>query len=58
MRIPASLVANLDMRPWADRQADVDAPASQALVLFDHLINEPVLPSFLQQDGMFTRSNA
>jgi hypothetical protein len=42
---------DLDMCPRPDGQADIDAAAPQALVLFDHLINEPILPTFLQQDG-------
>src|SRR5512133_505359 len=42
---------DLDMGPRADGQADIDAAAPQALILFDHLINKPILPAFLQQDG-------
>ena len=46
-----ALGRDLDMGPRADSQADIDAAAPQALVLFDHLINESILPAFLQQDG-------
>ena len=38
------------MGPRADGQPDIDAAAAQALVLFDHLIREPILPAVLQQD--------
>ena len=46
-----ALGGNLDMGPGADGQPDIDAAAPQALVLFDHLLREPILPALLQQDG-------
>ena len=46
----SALGGNLDMGPRADGEADVDAAAAQALILFDHLSREPVLPAFMQQD--------
>ena len=45
-----ALSGNLDMGPRPDGEADIDASAPQALVLFDHLSREPILPAFLQQD--------
>ena len=47
----SSLGDEFGMGPRADGQTDIDAAAPQPLVLFDHLINEPILPTFLQQDG-------
>jgi hypothetical protein len=42
-----ALGGDLDMGPGPDGEADIDAAAVQALVLFDHLINEPVLPALV-----------
>ncbi len=46
-----ALGGEFDMGPRADGQTYIYAAAPQTLVLFDHLINEPILLAFLQQDG-------
>jgi hypothetical protein len=46
-----ALGGKLNMGPRADGQSNIDAAATRPLVLFDHLINERILPAFLQQEG-------
>ncbi len=48
---PQPLVAASTWVHGSDRQADVDAAIPQDLVLLDHLVDEAILPTLVQQDG-------